>query len=174
LSKFGAKSFLVYWGPVILWLGIIFLESVSVYASSDQTGQLLIPILHWLFPGLDSAQLTEFHHLIRKTGHLTGYGLLSYFLFRAWRGTHWILRGTEDVIRRAHFWRPSWALLALLGTAMVASLDEMHQMTLPNRTGSWWDVLLDTFGGLVFQIAILLFIGMRTRSTRSIPERVEA
>jgi hypothetical protein len=43
------------------------------------------------------------------------------------------------------------ALLALLGTALVASCDEWHQTFLPNRTGTPWDVLLDCCGHAALQ-----------------------
>ena len=52
------------------------------------------------------------------------------------------------------------ALLALLGTALVASSDEWHQTFLPNRTGSPWDVLLDCFGAITLEVLVYVF--MRT------------
>ena len=51
-------------------------------------------------------------------------------------------------------------LIALLGTALVASCDEWHQTFLPNRTGSPWDVLLDCTGAIVLQLIVYVF--MRT------------
>jgi VanZ family protein len=36
--------------------------------------------------------------------------------------------------------------LALAGTALVASSDELHQTFLPNRTGSVRDVMIDGAG----------------------------
>jgi VanZ family protein len=50
------------------------------------------------------------------------------------------------------------ALLALLGTALVASADEWHQSFLPNRTGSPWDVLLDCCGAITLQLLIYVFM----------------
>jgi VanZ family protein len=178
------KAFFVFWVPLVIWLGVIFAESMSRYAASDETGRLILPVLHWLFPRLSFAQIEELHGLIRKTGHFTGYGLLSYFFFRAWRGTYHLRARTVEVLSRSYRrsgaalifsdnWRATWALLAMVGTILVASCDEMHQMTLPDRTGSWWDVLLDTIGGLIFQIAIFLYWKWRARARRQVPERVE-
>jgi VanZ family protein len=42
--------------------------------------------------------------------------------------------------------------LALLGTATIASCDEWHQTFLPNRTGTPWDVLLDSTGAVVLML----------------------
>lgn len=183
MPKFTTKAFLVYWLPVILWLGVIFVESMSPFAASDQTSRFIVPLLHWLMPGLDRSHLAEMHDLLRKVGHFTGYGLLSYFFFRAWRGTHQIHAGAispqvnrppKAISSFSEQWRMSWALLGLLCTAFVATLDELNQMRFSNRTGSWRDVVLDTFGGVIIQIAIYLFAKYRTRSRKNAVVRAEA
>jgi len=51
------------------------------------------------------------------------------------------------------------AVLALAGTAAVASLDELHQSFLPNRTGIPSDVLLDCSGAVVI---LLLYLALRS------------
>ncbi len=171
--------------PVIIWLGVIFAESMSPFAASDQTSRIIVPILHWLMPRLDPAQLTEVHHLLRKIGHFTGYGLLSYLFFRALRATYHVRQGTADTLKRGYrrvsailsfpeYWRGTWALLAMVCTSAVATADELHQMTLANRTGSWRDVLLDSVGGLIFQLGILLFWKWRTRARREARMQVGA
>jgi len=78
---------------------------------------------------------------VRKAAHLTVYATLSALWFRAQRGPR-------------SGWRPSWAVLALLVSLLVALADEFHQSFLPSRTGTPWDVLLDTFGALLVQAAI--------------------
>lgn len=177
LPRLRGASLLFYWVPVLIWLAVIFAESVSRFAASDETSRFVVPILHWLMPWLNSSQLQEAHHLLRKTGHFTGYGLLSYFLFRAFRGTQHLLAGSAEVLERTYrrsavtlsrseYWRAGWALLAIAGTFLAASADEMHQMTLPNRTGSWWDVLLDCIGGTTFLVALLVYWSLRARQRR--------
>jgi VanZ family protein len=59
-------------------------------------------------------------------------------------------------LRRSHFNMD--ALLALLGTSLVASLDELHQAHLPNRTGSPWDALLDCSGALILQLVVYIYM----------------
>jgi len=54
-------------------------------------------------------------------------------------------------------WTPRWATIAILGTALVPSLDEWHQSFIPSRTGRWQDVVLDTCAGFAAQIIIFLW-----------------
>ena len=57
------------------------------------------------------------------------------------------------------------AVLALLGTAVVAGSDEFHQSFLPNRTGMLSDVLLDCSGAFV--LLLLACIAIRFASLGS-------
>lgn len=134
------------WIAAILWLIVIVIESTT-YLSASNTSRFLYPLLHFLF-GLNHARFEVWHHYMRKGGHVFGYGLLSILLFRAWRDTlpepgnpKWTLR---------------WTNIALLGTLLVASLDEWHQSYLPSRTGRWQDVVLDTSAGIAAQILLFL------------------
>jgi VanZ family protein len=135
------------WIAAILWLIVICVESTS-YLSSHNTSRILYPLLHYLF-GISYARFEPFHHFLRKAGHVFGYGLLSFLLFRAWRETL-PMSGNPK-------WTFRWATLAVLGTALVASLDEWHQSFLPSRTGRWQDVVLDTSAGIGVQILVFLF-----------------
>jgi VanZ family protein len=107
--------------------------------------------LRWLYQAIfgqvSNAHWEIIHHLIRKSGHFTGYGLLGLAWLRAW----WMTLPRSVFVQDA--------LLALLGTAMTASADEYHQTFLPNRTGTPWDVLLDCCGALAMQL--LVYVCMR-------------
>src|SRR6202043_2067204 len=94
--------------------------------------------------GLDGERFAHWHFFIRKGGHVIGYAILSILLFRAWRAS-W---GTSDGPK----WTVRWAGIAILGTLLVASLDERHQSFLPARTGKWQDVVLDTCAGVLAQV----------------------
>jgi VanZ family protein len=135
------------WIAAVLWLIVIAIES-SAYLSAQNTSRILYPILHFLF-GVDRAGFEPWHVFIRKSGHVFGYGLLSILLFRAWRET---LRDREH--RR---WTFRWSTIAVIATAVVASLDEWHQSYLPARTGRWQDVILDTSAGIAAQLVLLLY-----------------
>jgi len=134
------------WIALILWLIVIAIESTT-YLSSQNTSRFLYPLLHFLF-GINEAGFEPYHVFIRKSGHVFGYGLLSILLFRAWRETLPSSRGARWTIR--------WANIAVLGTCLVASLDEWHQSFLPTRSGTVRDVILDTCAGIVAQLALFL------------------
>ena len=85
------------------------------------------------------------HHYIRKSGHFLGYGALGLTWLRAWRMSFPQFRFTGD------------ALFALLGTAVIAGGDELHQRFLPNRGSSPFDVLLDCCGAITMVFLAWLF-----------------
>jgi VanZ family protein len=135
------------WLAAILWLILIAIESTA-YLSANNTSRILYPLLHFLF-GMDWTRFEYWHFYIRKTGHVFGYGMLSFLLFRAWRAT---LPAMTNAM-----WTMRWATIAVLGTAFVASLDEWHQSFIPSRTGSFRDVALDTCAAIAAQILIFLY-----------------
>jgi VanZ family protein len=121
---------------------LVFLFSTGTF-SALQTGHILRPFLEWLFGEISDARFALIQFLVRKTAHLVVYATLSALWFRALRGAN-------------SGWQPSWALLALLVSMLVALGDEFHQSFVPSRGGSPWDVLLDSFGALLAQAAIFL------------------
>ncbi len=141
-----------------LWLIVISIES-STLLSAHNTSRILYPILHFLF-GIDWERFGPWHFFIRKSGHVIGYAILSILLFRAWRATWAPSYG--------HRWTARWAGAAILGTLLVATLDEWHQSFLPSRTGKWQDVVLDTCAGMLAQ-ALLLFLGNFTKRSSAEP-----
>lgn len=144
-SERGASFWISAWWPVVLGIGIIAIESTASFGSDHTSGPL-----RWLFQAIfgpvGDANWAEIHHLIRKSGHFTGYGLLGLAWLRAW----WMSFPHKMLMVNT--------LLALLGTAMTASADEFHQTFLPNRTGRPQDVLLDCSGALAMQLLVYLFL----------------
>jgi VanZ family protein len=151
------------WIAAILWLIVIAVESTNL-ASSNNTSRILYPLLHFLFR-MDLAHFEHLHFYIRKGGHVFGYGLLSILLFRAWRETLPVLNGAR--------WTLRWATLAVLGTAVIASLDEWHQSFIPSRTGTPRDVLLDTCAGIAAQILLLIYYAAARKSTERVTSTVD-
>ena len=159
------------WIPAVLWIGVIMLESTS-YLGADHTGSWLAAIVSPLF-GHSALKYVDFiNHIMRKTGHFTGYGILSFLLYRGWREITLIqledrlkpaMRTPEFLKSLRRVWCARASALAILSTFLVASLDEFHQSFLPNRTGVFRDVLLDTTGALFFQAVILAFSALPPR-----------
>jgi VanZ family protein len=139
------------WIAAILWLIVIAIESTA-WLSSEHTGRILYPIFHFLF-GMDRGTFEPWNHFLRKAGHVVGYGFLSFLLFRAWRETLPALSSIGKNLR----WAFRWSVLAVLGTALVAGLDEWHQSFIPSRTGRWQDVVLDTSAAIATQVLLFFF-----------------
>ena len=142
------RSFLFWlraWLPVVLAIAVIATESTE-YFGADRTSHPFRLIYEALFGAVSNADWDNIHHLIRKSGHFIGYGLVGLSWLRAW----WM------TLPESKFWQD--ALLALLGTAVVASADEFNQTLLPNRTGLASDVVLDCCGAIVIQLLVYLIM----------------
>lgn len=139
-----------HWIPALLAVLVIALES-TVFMSANNTSRWLLPVWERLFGPISPQHWSVVHHYIRKTGHFTGYGLVSVCFFHGFRTT----------LNSAHSLRALWfrsAAFALGCTFLVASADELHQAFLPGRGGSPLDVLLDTCGALLAQLLVLALI----------------
>jgi len=136
------------WLAVGLWLCVIALES-SELGSFHNTSRILYPLFHFLF-GVDRVRFEPWLFFLRKCGHVFGYALLSILFFRAWRLTIPVLGNPR--------WSLQWARIAVLLTALVASLDEWHQTFNPSRTGAIRDVVLDSAAALAAQVLVFLWV----------------
>jgi len=131
------KSFLKYWLPVLIWLGLIFIASTDLL-SAEHTSRIIGPILRWFNPDISAASIARAQFFVRKAGHLTEYAILA-LLF--WRG----LRGGSA-------WAAKLSILfvvTLLVCAAFAASDEFHQLFVPSRTSSMQDVMIDIAGAFI-------------------------
>jgi VanZ family protein len=135
---------LKYWAPPIIWMAMIFLFSTDVF-SGDNTGSLLRKVVSFIYPGATQELFDSIHFSVRKAGHLTEYAVLALLLFRAFRS------GAQAR------WRRWWALSSLLVAFLYASLDEYHQTFTRRRTGSVYDILIDTSGAVTALVLLWLF-----------------
>lgn len=135
-NKQAARFWIQAWWPVALMVALIAVSSSPVFGANETSAPL-----RWLWQSLfgpvTNARWGFIHLCIRKSGHFIGYGMLGLTWLRAWRLTFPRMRLFSDLV------------LALLGTALISSGDEFHQTFIPNRTGSPWDVLLDSSGAFV-------------------------
>lgn len=109
------------WLPSLIWATLILIFSGEAGGSGTTT--LLLQTL--LPAGISPEAFALIHLLVRKTGHLLGYGLLGVLNVRALQGR---------------------ALLAITLAAAVSILDEWHQSYVPLRTGTPIDVVIDIAG----------------------------
>ncbi len=147
------------WIPALLWLGLIALESSDLLSSTNES-RILYPLLTFLFGHIDPLKFMVWNHYLRKAGHVAGYFVLSWLLFRAWRATL--------PLGHASRWSLHWARISFFMSALVAGLDEWHQSYLPSRTGSLRDVLLDCSAALAAQLLLWGFLRSRAPAEQEI------
>jgi VanZ family protein len=157
--KFSRLKPILDWVPAALSVLMIALESTATM-SANNTSQWLYPYWVRLIGPISTAHWAEVHHLIRKTGHFVGYGLVSMAFFYSWRQT--LLR---MAVKHWTLWRRA-SVLAVLCTLLVAILDEYHQSFLPSRTSSPKDVCIDLCGAITAQLLLLLTIQLFARRLR--------
>jgi VanZ family protein len=131
-----APSFVRDWLPVVGWMAFIFVGSTDAF-SSGHTSRVIGPFLRWLWPGLPDAVVESAAFWIRKAAHVTEYAVLGALWWRALR---------RPVRRDPRPWSWPVAGQALLGSALWAAADEIHQAFTVTRGASVRDVALDAVG----------------------------
>jgi VanZ family protein len=127
---------LVRWLPALAWAVAIWTFSTGWF-TGERTGDLLLPLLAWLFPNATAAELRAAHYAVRKLAHFTEYLVLSVLLYRALRGDRrWNLRA---------------AGIAAAMSGIYAIGDEFHQWFVPGRTAAATDCLIDVSGAVAGQ-----------------------
>ncbi len=156
------------WWPVLVWLGVIRLESTE-FASANNTTGVLYTVIAAVVPQVQESFVARLDEALRKTGHFAGYGILSVLVFLALKNTNY--DRIRSLLRRAwgtcwhDFWRWEWVLLGMMVTVVTAAFDEIHQTFIPSRTGRWQDVVLDSCGAAVLQV-IVYFLSLRAFKRR--------
>lgn len=152
------------WWAVAVMMIAVFIFGTDLF-SSENTRPIFRWIMQWFLGDGAGAQLAGGGEgWLRKSAHFLEYALLAYLWFRALRG---------DDQRR---WKWSWFAIAFLATALWASVDELQQGYISrHRTGSGWDVLLDSTGGLTaLMLVFLAYLFRPIRPIRSSPTVPEA
>ena len=147
--KAGVRAFL----PAAAWYAVIFAFSAQ---TGEESGQLSGRIVHGSI-GLmgelgalfrtdwDALQLLSF--LVRKAAHMGVFFVLTGLLFLGFRRL-WTNRKTS--------------MAAAMGLcAVLAALDEFHQLFVPGRDGKLSDVLIDTCGAVCFLLFSLAVSAIR-------------
>ncbi|WP_257350233.1 VanZ family protein [Pseudalkalibacillus decolorationis] len=144
------KKFILYWLPVLIWVGIIFYSSSQPYQEQDikpfLSDQIPLDWVSGLFGNLEfdyageevsvdqlgEAGFVEF--FLRKLAHLSVYFILFLLIYRA------IFCTTKIKYIKT---------TALLLSFIYAASDEFHQGFTANRSPYTEDVLLDTVGIII-------------------------
>jgi VanZ family protein len=139
------RTFLKYWLPVFIWLGLIFAGSTEIF-SAEQTSRYLVPFLRWLDPQISISTIAAIHFALRKLGHLTEYAILAAFLWRA------LCNAKNLRAKTTALFVGVW-----VACAIFAAIDEFHQSFIASRTASLNDLLTDSLGAAI-GLAICLAI----------------
>jgi VanZ family protein len=105
-------------------------------------------------PGLRVSDDASVDGPIRHAAHVIVYGALTILLL-------WGLGAFSSG------WRPRWALLAGVLAVLYGVTDELHQLTVPNRTGQAFDLVWDTLGALVGVAIAAALVRRRSAAERS-------
>ncbi len=121
------QSRLSEWALPFFWIIALFVLSSSLF-SANNTSRFFEPLLQWLLPSASAATIGLIHGLIRKAAHFINYGILFWLLIRG------------PLVGRPY--------VAFSLCVLYALLDEGHQIFVPGRTPSLYDVALDSSGAL--------------------------
>jgi len=146
------KTFLKYWLPLLIWLGVIFVGSTNIM-SAEHTSRYIVPFLLWLKPGMSPQTIWIILVVARKCAHVTEYAVLALLLWRALRSVP-VLRTKTYIVFGA----------VLVGCAVFAASDEFHQTFVKSRTPSVRDVFLDVVGALV---GLLIGVSFARRNSKA-------
>jgi len=139
-EQLAGQSHFKYWIPAVLVAILISVFSTH-YFSDQQTGRVIIPVLHWIFPWATTRMLQLMHFGVRKMAHVTEFGAFSITVFRGVRAGR-------------NGWRLGWALATLVIAVAYAGLDEWHQSFVPLRHATPRDVGIDAIGALLAQFIV--------------------
>jgi VanZ family protein len=143
------------WVPAALAVAMIAGESTATM-SAENTSRWLLPFWVHLFGPISASRWAELHHILRKTGHLVGYGVVSVCFFHGWRTSLSVAGGIRSLWRRS-------AIFAVVATLLVACGDEFHQSFVPGRTSSPVDVGIDLCGAILAQLLVLAVMPVMAR-----------
>ena len=148
------------WFPVFFSLAFISFTS-STLMSGYHTQFVVNDVWKMLFGNWHADLTGVINGDGRKIGHFFGYGAVGLVFRNAWQHT---LRARAVRVGRTLMQSRLLILSALLSVGsifLVASADEIHQCFLPQRVGSFGDVIRDTAGTICLNLVLLAWRAYR-------------
>ena len=160
-KKAPKKVAVASWVLVALWMVAIFvLSSDDGEISSYRSNQLLVFLTENMGLVLSESFIGK-AYAIRKFAHFFEYFVLGIFAVNA------IVKTSEAVKRPTMRSTFHAAALSLAFCSAYAVTDELHQLFVPGRAASGWDVLIDTAGAavgiMIFSLVRMLLHSIRKR-----------
>jgi VanZ family protein len=138
-SSVRTRDIVVLWGPVFVWMAIIFyLSSVNTWTVGDGPPA---------------------YHALRKVGHVFEYSVLALLLGRALAG---MIERRGAALGRPAMLKVWWAGVSL--ATLYAVTDELHQAFVPRREFHLTDILIDALSATA---ALGIWYIWRIRTGRS-------
>jgi VanZ family protein len=135
-----------YWGPVVIWMAVIFAGSshpnVDIVADKTQDDPNVNIVVKKIRDELAKSHfMIEKNYIIKKLAHMAEYVLLGFLLFRA------LVKEKKNNLASRYAW-----LWALMGTILYGVSDEVHQMFVPTRTAYVGDIFINALGASIGQL----------------------
>jgi VanZ family protein len=127
---------------ILVWMTFIFYMSHQTGSESSALSGRVVHLFEFLKIDITSAMGKVLHYIIRKGAHLFEYFILTLLAYNYLK---------EFVVGKM-----VWLLPVLIGF-IYACTDEFHQIFVPNRAGSFTDVLIDTTGGLIAMFLVAVY-----------------
>lgn len=149
---------MIFAGLSLLIMGLIFRFSAQNAQASSALSSPFSAFLQQLLQGLPEG-LAVF--AVRKGAHFSIYAALGFCVFLSLLPARSADRAAAHQaadLQKERKRHP--AMLSLLVCALYACSDELHQLTVPGRSGQLSDVLLDTAGSLCGILAALVILAV--------------
>ncbi|MBP5493097.1 MAG: VanZ family protein [Clostridiales bacterium] len=148
---------IIMWVLVVLWLGVIFSLSAETGDVSALRSQSLVD---WL-SGAPALFTNEY--LLRKSAHIVEFLILSVLAYVAMFATkhiqsdvHW--DGSQLIQIKSD--NEVYIAFSLWITTLSAVADEYHQIFVPGRSSSLFDVFLDLSGAFTLMLIIRVIVSI--------------
>ena len=137
LNFMKSGKFLLWWGPVFIWTGVIYTLSA--------------------LPTVETSKIYWWDFVLKKSAHVFEYAVLYFLLFRAINKIEVKLKKAKltFLIKNGQLIRTKNFLLPLLLAFLYALSDEYHQRFTPGRHAKLRDVGFDLLGMVLISWFIL-------------------
>lgn len=132
---------IIAWSLIIFWMAFIFFMSSQPGDVSSKQSNFVVILLDMFGIDLNSrfGELSTF--IIRKGAHFTEYMILYFLSFN---------------LLRLYINRKKAYIYSLIIVFGYACSDEFHQLFVEGRSGQFKDVIIDTSGGVLGSLLVVL------------------
>ena len=147
--------FLLYVGPLLAWMALIYLLSTELGGFEESLGYINTILDYWVppatrpyQPAIDPTFLMQITLVLRRYAAVLCYGVLLVLSVRA------LQYGRANL-------KPLSVVIAVLLSAGFAAMDLWHRQRVPNRHGTLDDLYLNLTGIALFLGGTLLHFGLK-------------